>query len=105
MDEQFIKEIGQTILKEIEAKQWYDLSIEEIRMIEDPLKKKKYAKEYIYCFKNFINPLCSSINTKGYKFTDDMSCKQIIKVLKTIYLKNKKTEEDMREVIFERLKK
>jgi hypothetical protein len=104
MEEKDIKNMYEIIINEINKKKWYDLSIHEINMIEDIKKRNEYLKEYYFCFRNIINPLYNSINTNKYKFTEDMSCKQIVNQLKEIYYKKGKTKEEMREIIFGRFK-
>lgn len=104
MNEQEIKQLRKAILKEINAKQWYDLTIGEIELIDDSEKRIEYTKKYFSCFKRIINPLYNNINNKKLTFTDDMTCRQIVKTLKDHYLKNSKTREDMIEVVLGRLK-
>lgn len=105
MENDYIEAMYKLFLDEVNKKDWYDLTLDEIRLLKDREKQKEYIKKYQFCVINIINPLCRAVSSKGYGFSGDLTCKQMINKLEKIYFKKKRSKQDMRDIVLERCRK
>jgi len=99
-----IEEIKKIVLNEKNSKEWYDLTLDEIEMIEDPEKRREYMKKVKFCIRYIINPLQSALNVRKINFPKE-TCKGILDTLTQLYKKRNMTKEDMKNIIMERYQK
>ena len=80
---------SQTIIDEIQNKEWYELTTEEVQLIKDSKKRSEYRKRVRFCLNCIINPLYDSIKNRGeFKFSvpnKHLTCKIMVKELFEYY--------------------
>ncbi|MGE5456478.1 MAG: hypothetical protein ACM3O4_05200 [Ignavibacteriales bacterium] len=103
MDEQYLIELAEMYIQEIEKKNWPDLTLDEIELIRDKEKMADFRKKFFYCFKHVINPLYNNLPKRG-KFSFSQSDKHLtsrnmVDELKAHYYKYGYSRDDLVDII------
>lgn len=76
---------------EIQNKNWYELTTDELNLIKEPRKRTEYRKRIRLCLRCLINPLYDSIQNRGkFKFSvpnKNLTCQIMVKELVDYYKK------------------
>lgn len=99
-DENKIIEAYETYVDELQIKDWYELTTDELELIKDSKKRNEYKKRVRLCLRSLINPLYDSIKNKGrFKFSvsnKHLTCQIMVRELVAYY---KKQGFDKQEII------
>lgn len=89
IDANKIIETYEKYVDEIQNKEWYELTTEEVQLIKDSKKRSEYRKRVRFCLNCIINPLYDSIKNRGkFKFSvpnKHLTCKIMVKELFEYY--------------------
>lgn len=70
IDESKIIESYEIYVEGLQNKEWYELTIDELKLIKDSKKRNEYIKKARLCLRYLINPLYDSIkNRSKFKFS------------------------------------
>ena len=99
IDEKQLIESYQIYVNEIQKKEWYELTTDEMALINDPKKRGEYQKLVCQCLRSLINPLYDSIKNRGrFKFSVSdklLTCEIMVRELMNYYKKQGFTKEEI----------
>ena len=103
LDEEFLEKVAEEKIKEIENKEWYDMTDVEIDIIGDVRKQFSYMKKRRDCMAVLINPLYDAIpNKKSFSFSNPenlLTSKNMLLDLLNYYKNKDYTREQIMEII------
>lgn len=99
IDENKIIEAYKQYIAELQKKEWYELTTEELQLIKDTKQQREYNKKVRDCLRCIINPLYDSIKNRGrFKFSvsnKQLTCQIMVRELFEYYKKQGFNKEEI----------